>query len=78
MPSLGIDVKNEARVHLWYKSGISATPFKPYHTLEEAVDSWPTTGHDDGGAAWSMGITCIIYALDLALKMFLMRHHQTE
>ena len=41
-PSLGIDVKNEARVHLWYPRHFGyAIP--PYHTLEEAVDSWPTT-----------------------------------
>jgi len=39
---LKIDVKNEARVHLWYKSHFGYD-IPPYHTLEEAVDSWPTT-----------------------------------
>jgi uncharacterized protein len=39
---LGIDVKNEARVHLWYARHFGYS-IPPYHTLEEAVDSWPTT-----------------------------------
>lgn len=43
-PSLGVslDVKNEARVHLWYKShfGYDITP---YSSLEKAIDTWPTT-----------------------------------
>jgi Uncharacterized protein conserved in bacteria len=40
--SLKVDVKNEARVHLWYKSHFGYD-IAPYHTLEEAIDSWPTT-----------------------------------
>jgi hypothetical protein len=39
---LAIDVKNEARVHLWYAKHFGYS-ISPYHTLEEAVDSWPTT-----------------------------------
>jgi hypothetical protein len=39
---IGIDVKNEARVHLWYAKHFGYS-IPPYHTLEEAVDSWPTT-----------------------------------
>ncbi|MDG0875561.1 nucleotidyltransferase family protein [Paenibacillus thiaminolyticus] len=39
---LKIDVKNQARVHLWYenKFGIKTSP---YQSLEEAIDTWPTT-----------------------------------
>lgn len=39
---LELDVKNEARVHLWYKSHFGYE-IKPYKTLEAAIDSWPTT-----------------------------------
>ena len=37
-----LDVKNQARVHLWYESKFGF-PIKPYPTLEAAIDSWPTT-----------------------------------
>lgn len=39
---LPIDVKNQARVHLWYelKFGIR---LNPYRSLEEAIATWPTT-----------------------------------
>jgi len=37
-----IDVKNQARVHLWYESHFGY-PIRPYRTLEEAINSWPTT-----------------------------------
>ncbi|NHM33612.1 nucleotidyltransferase family protein [Neobacillus terrae] len=36
------DVKNQARVHLWYESKFGF-PIKPYSSLEAAIDSWPTT-----------------------------------
>jgi hypothetical protein len=39
---LGIDVKNEARVHLWYKSHFGYD-IAPYRSVEEAIASWPTT-----------------------------------
>lgn len=39
---LGIDIKNEARVHLWYKSHFGYD-IKPYESVEEAIASWPTT-----------------------------------
>jgi uncharacterized protein len=37
-----VDVKNQARVHLWYEEhfGYSITP---YQSVEEAINSWPTT-----------------------------------
>lgn len=37
------DVKNQARVHLWYKDKFGID-LKPYLSLEEVIDSWPTTG----------------------------------
>ncbi|WP_332238836.1 nucleotidyltransferase family protein [Sporolactobacillus sp. KGMB 08714] len=37
-----LDVKNEARVHLWYKQKFGF-PIEPYTSLENAIDSWPTT-----------------------------------
>lgn len=36
------DVKNQARVHLWYESKFGF-PIEPYISLEAAIDSWPTT-----------------------------------
>lgn len=37
-----VDIKNQARVHLWYpdKFGIE---LQPYRSLEAAIDTWPTT-----------------------------------
>lgn len=37
-----IDVKNEARVHLWYKSHFGYE-IEPYASLEAAINSWPST-----------------------------------
>ena len=37
-----LDVKNQARVHLWYENKFGFS-IKPYNSLEEAIDSWPTT-----------------------------------
>ncbi|MDR0263218.1 MAG: nucleotidyltransferase family protein [Sphingobacterium sp.] len=37
-----VDIKNQARVHLWYKDKFGID-LKPYSSLEEAIDSWPTT-----------------------------------
>lgn len=39
---LKMDVKNQARVHLWYKSRFG-TDIAPYPSLERAIDAWPTT-----------------------------------
>lgn len=42
--SLGIkiDVKNEARVHLWYESRFGF-PIKAYTSVESAIETFPTT-----------------------------------
>lgn len=37
-----LDVKNEACVHLWYKQKFGFQ-IEPYTSLENAIDSWPTT-----------------------------------
>ncbi|MBT2638590.1 nucleotidyltransferase family protein [Bacillus sp. ISL-39] len=37
-----LDVKNQARVHLWYENKFGF-PIEPHQSLEEAIDSWPTT-----------------------------------
>jgi hypothetical protein len=37
-----IDVKNQARVHLWYE-GRFGRPIEPYPSIEAAINSWPTT-----------------------------------
>lgn len=37
-----IDIKNQARVHLWYKKHFGYD-IKPYSQVEEAINTWPTT-----------------------------------
>ncbi|WP_199617579.1 nucleotidyltransferase family protein [Paenibacillus alkalitolerans] len=39
---LRIDIKNQARVHLWYEQHFGY-PINPYSSLEEAINTWPTT-----------------------------------
>jgi len=42
-----IDVKNQARVHLWYKARYGYD-IKPYTSLEEAINTCPTTATSVG------------------------------
>lgn len=44
-----VDVKNEARVHLWYRERFGL-PIEPYASSEDAISTWPTT-------ATSVGVT---------------------
>jgi hypothetical protein len=37
-----VDLKNQARVHLWYERHFGY-PIQPYRSVEEAINSWPTT-----------------------------------
>lgn len=37
-----LDVKNQARVHLWYQEKFGYT-IEPYQSLEDAINTWPTT-----------------------------------
>lgn len=45
--NLTLDVKNQARVHLWYpdKFGVDITP---YYSTRDAIDTWPTTSNAIG------------------------------
>lgn len=40
--SIGIDAKNEARVHLWYEKKFGY-PTSPYRSVQHAIMSFPTT-----------------------------------
>lgn len=40
--NIEIDVKNQARVHLWYKEHFGYE-IAPYKSLEAAINTWPTT-----------------------------------
>ena len=40
--SVRFDVKNEARVHLWYENKFGY-PILPYRSAESAIDTFPTT-----------------------------------
>ena len=42
-----LDVKNQARVHLWYDE-YYGYDIGPYLSLEEAINSWPTTATSVG------------------------------
>ncbi len=37
-----MDVKNQARVHLWYERHFGY-PIEPYGSVEAAINTWPTT-----------------------------------
>lgn len=37
-----LDVKNQARVHLWYERRFGR-PIFPYRSLDDAIATWPTT-----------------------------------
>jgi len=37
-----LDIKNQARVHLWYKDHFGYD-IKPYGSIEDAINTWPTT-----------------------------------
>jgi hypothetical protein len=53
-PGVVVDVKNEARVHLWYGERF-VRRIEPYSCTEEAIATWPTTAssvgvrHDQAG-----------------------------
>ena len=40
--NIEIDVKNQARVHLWYKDHFGYS-IEPYMSIESAINTWPTT-----------------------------------
>jgi len=44
---LPLDVKNQARVHLWYEAHFGY-PIRPYRSVEDAINTWPTTATSVG------------------------------
>ncbi|MYL51347.1 hypothetical protein GLV98_17815 [Halobacillus litoralis] len=42
-----IDVTNEALVHLWYEEKFNQT-IQPYTSVQDAIDTWPTTASSVG------------------------------
>ena len=44
---INLDIKNQARVHIWYKEHFGYD-IEPYHSLEEAINTWPTTATSIG------------------------------
>jgi hypothetical protein len=44
---LKLDIKNQARVHLWYKDHFGYD-IEPYKSIEEAINTWPTTATSIG------------------------------
>jgi hypothetical protein len=45
--SIKLDIKNQARVHLWYKNHFGYD-IKPYESIEDAINTWPTTATSIG------------------------------
>lgn len=45
--TIPVDVKNQARVHLWYKDHFGYD-IKPYSSVEDAIRTWPTTATSVG------------------------------
>ncbi len=41
-PGLPFEVRNQARVHLWYEQRFGR-PIQPYRSIEHAVSTWPET-----------------------------------
>jgi hypothetical protein len=64
-----VDVKNEARVHLWYRERFGR-PVDPYRSTEEAIATWPTTASSVGVRPDPAGlIVCAPYGLADLLGM---------
>ena len=40
--AIPVDIKNQARVHLWYKE-LNGFDITPYDSVESAINTWPTT-----------------------------------
>lgn len=55
---LPFDVKNQARVHLWYGAKFGY-PIAPYRSLEAAIATWPTTATAVGVTLWGGTIEVI-------------------
>lgn len=53
---LRIDVKNEARVHLWYADKFGY-PIEPYRSIEHAISTFPTTAGSVGIRPGAAGLS---------------------
>lgn len=63
------DIKNEARVHLWYEQRFGYS-IPPYTDVRSAIESFPTTAGAIGIRPWSAGIEFIApYGLDDLVKL---------
>jgi hypothetical protein len=58
--SVTVEVKNEARVHLWYERHFG-NAIKPYESVEAAINTWPVTATSVGIREESDG-TMKVYA----------------
>ena len=57
---LRVEIVNEARVHLWYEKHFGYK-IKPYLSVEDAIDTWPTTA-TSVGVRWDDAGQLSVYA----------------
>ncbi len=65
-----LDIKNEARAHLWYEKHFGYA-IKPYTSVEDAISTWPTTATSIG-VKYNDNNEFVVYApygIDDLLKM---------
>lgn len=68
-PSVALDVKNEARAHLWYEERFGRH-LDPYISSEAAIATWPTTASSVGVRQGSGGfVVCAPFGLSDLLGM---------
>lgn len=66
---VALDVKNEARVHLWYAERFGR-PLRPYQSTEDAIATWPTTASSVGVREDMAGfVVCAPFGLSDLLGM---------
>jgi hypothetical protein len=67
--SVRFDVKNEARVHLWYEQKFGY-PIRPYLSAQHAIATFPTTATSVGVRPTSSGLQlCAPFGLDDLLQL---------
>jgi hypothetical protein len=73
---IAVDVKNQARVHLWYEARFGRR-LDPYTSTEEAIATWPTTASSIGVRQEGSGfIVCAPFGLSDLVGM-LVRPNKT-
>ena len=64
-----LDVKNEARVHLWYEQRFGIK-IAPYRSTEHAISTWPTTASSIGVRSEAQGfVVCAPFGLNDLFSM---------